>query len=349
MRVLIAGWQNRDYYGGLEVHIKHVFDELKKNEKYGKMEIFLAYPAFKPETKVKESVIPIPINSARFMDAAAEYSTKLARWIKRNDINVVHTHDWLSIKAGMAVKNRVKWVHTHHSLWFARQFFEHEEDKIKELEFLANNADFVFTVSELMKSECESRELRIDDVVYSGGALEFREEKLPTQSNFLLYAGRLSKSKGVDLLLVSFAKYLNEVGEKKKLIITGEGELKDRIVDLVKMLKLEDHVELMGFVDKRTLEALYVKCAAFIHPAYFEPYGISLIDAARIRKPLICNKKCGALEVIKNANVMDKASIEDLVEALINLDYKKSTSLNVKLASWENVAKAYANTYISLA
>ncbi len=353
MRVLLAGWKNRHYYGGLEVHIQKAFEVFR--EYYEDVEIFLAVPRFDDtltRKRTEERIVYISIKSDNFFDSALEYSRKLAQWAKRKRMDIIHTHDWLSANAGIFLKNAgIKWVHTHHSLWFARQFFEYGQDKIRQIEINANKADFVFTVSNLMKKECESREIRIDKIVHGGGMLEFKSAKIGNTSNekFFLYAGRLSKAKGVDILLAAFAKYVNNSTVKRKLVITGEGELKSRMTELISMLKLEKYVEFMGFVEPSILERLYIKCHAFIHPAYFEPYGISLVDAAQIEKPLVCCKRCGALEVIDGAMVLRGITIEEIFEALIRLDeIQKTTNLNRSVASWKNVADAYANAYCSV-
>ncbi len=352
MRVLLAGWHNGRHYGGLEVHLKRVFHMLK--ESFDDLQFLVSYPVFDSRMMLrKEDIIAIPLRSkpAEHLKAALEYSSKLASWIKRHDVDVLHTHDWLSINAAKILKKDAKntgWVHTHHSLWFARQLFEHPEDRVKEMEIYANDADYIFTVSKLMKKSCLQRGLSVDNVVYSGGAIDFRNNP-ETSSEFLLYAGRLSKVKGVDLLLVAFAKYVNEAESPLKLIITGEGELRERVKYLIRMLKLERFVDLRGFVDERTLKALYLKCAAFLHPAYFEPYGISLVDAAEISKPIICSKNCGALEVIENVQTIERNDVSSLVKALMNLDLYRNTELDSKRASWNKVAKIYVDSYLSVA
>lgn len=67
-------------------------------------------------------------------------------------------------------------------------------------------------------------------------------------SNFIVAAGRLINEKGFDILIDSFSQ-LNKQYPELKLIILGEGRLRDILQDKINKLNLKNKVFLLGFVE----------------------------------------------------------------------------------------------------
>ena len=70
---------------------------------------------------------------------------------------------------------------------------------------------------------------------------------LPTESPYIVSAGRLITEKGFDILINAFNKIKKE-HHSLKLVILGEGKLKEDLIHLVKELHLDDDVIFEGHV-----------------------------------------------------------------------------------------------------
>lgn len=73
---------------------------------------------------------------------------------------------------------------------------------------------------------------------------------------YLLYVGRLSKLKGIELLLESFNEIKNEF-EDLKLLIIGDGPLLDFIKKFIKNHTLEDRIILKGRLEHEKISYFY--------------------------------------------------------------------------------------------
>ncbi len=364
-RVLLVGWRTHPtIYGGLEVHLERVFSFLRQEEG---LDVWMALPSWEgraspysisPNEKVINVHLP---HSENIIENSIHYASRLKRLVKSEKFDVIHTHDWMGIMLANHLGKDVRWVHTHHSFWFTRQAFEHENDELRRLEEIADKASFVFTVSRLMEKEATRRGMRIDSVTYGGPTFSSQDivryfqhhaKTKDDESSCFLYVGRLTRHKGVDVLLCAYRRYLDESSEPAKLVIIGDGELRDKLRTLAGLLGLENMVEFRGFVEKNELLEAYSKARAVVHPAHFEPYGISLVDCAVLNIPLLCSERCGALEVIENVQTFRSVAVEELAEALIAFDYsaEKLTppSCDLKRACWERVSNEYCEAYLSL-
>src|SRR3989344_5930904 len=63
--------------------------------------------------------------------------------------------------------------------------------------------------------------------------------------NNILFIGRLVKQKNIYLLLIVFSRLFKEYN-RLKLIIVGEGELKNELIHSCNNLNIEEHVEFLG-------------------------------------------------------------------------------------------------------
>ncbi|MGC9515963.1 glycosyltransferase family 4 protein [Methanocrinis sp.] len=121
----------------------------------------------------------------------------------------------------------------------------------------------------------------------------------------LVYAGRLSAHKRVDLLIEAVGLLKEEIPEIRCAII-GDGPEMEDLGGLVRGLKVEDNVDFLGFLDTDEEVIAGVKSSRiFVLPSTREGFGISLLEA----------NACG-LPVVTVRSEMNAAS--DLVEDGLN-------------------------------
>jgi glycosyltransferase involved in cell wall biosynthesis len=93
------------------------------------------------------------------------------------------------------------------------------------------------------------------------------DESETSDRNIILFVGTLYKQKGIGDLLECYATAKERVGTLPKLIIVGNGPEKDVIEEQIRMLHLENDVELTGPIyEEDRLKDLFVKSVICVSP-----------------------------------------------------------------------------------
>lgn len=120
------------------------------------------------------------------------------------------------------------------------------------------------------------------------------EVKATNGEVIFLMSGRIDwKDKGQDKALYAL-KSLLQKGYTCKLRIAGTGPDMDKTVGLIKKLKLEDYVELVGWLELEELPGFYTSGQVFLHPSSFDPYPNSVLEALACGTPVIASEKAGS-------------------------------------------------------
>lgn len=120
----------------------------------------------------------------------------------------------------------------------------------------------------------------------------FRKQR---ESRVILAAGRLTRSKGFDLLIQSWERL--EAGYPKwRLVIAGEGEERKRLEKMIRRAGLR-HVRLPGNV--ADIERYYRKAAFFVLTSRSEGFGMALLEAMCFSNPVVSYAcKAGPKEIV---------------------------------------------------
>ncbi len=116
------------------------------------------------------------------------------------------------------------------------------------------------------------------------------------RSKYLLSVGRLTKQKDFRNLIISF-NFIKDDIPNYKLIIVGDGHLRNELQNLVNNLGLKKRVIFTGW--KNNLKKYYLSSKLFILNSVYEGFGNVLIDAINYNLPIITtNCKSGPNEII---------------------------------------------------
>ena len=116
----------------------------------------------------------------------------------------------------------------------------------------------------------------------------------------IVFAGRLVKEKGVDLLLRAFAQVRQSVPEAV-LKIAGEGGERKRLETLAANLGLAAQVKFLGHLSSEKLEIEFGDAWAQVVPSlYHEPFGLAVSEGMRRGTPVIATKVGGISELISH-------------------------------------------------
>ena len=145
-----------------------------------------------------------------------------------------------------------------------------------------------------------------------------KEEKV------VLFVGALDKAhyfKGVEVLLKAFSG----IKEKNaKLVLVGEGDLKDYYIKTAKLLGINRNVFFAGRVSSEELPYYYNLCDFSVLPSTDrgEAFGMALVEAMACGKPVIAGNLPGVRNVVeerKNGLLAEAGNEKDLKEKMEKL------------------------------
>jgi glycosyltransferase involved in cell wall biosynthesis len=139
-------------------------------------------------------------------------------------------------------------------------------------------------------------------VIYNGISLDNFDSAIPETvyekmegELFIGNAGRLEWEKG-QKKLIDLAARLKKEGYKFKVLIAGEGSLKNELLAYASRLGVEEEVKILGFVSniKAFMETIDVFCLT----SHWEGFGYVLIEAMACRKPVVAFDVRSTKEII---------------------------------------------------
>lgn len=121
--------------------------------------------------------------------------------------------------------------------------------------------------------------------------------------------------------------FLRSIGDdnirRAKFLIAGNGPDEAMIREFVRSRGLEEHVELLGFVNTQQMEALYKRANVLVLPSFSDPNPLSVIEALKMELPLLISDRCGnhfeALDDGQNGFIFDPLAPETVRQAFEKL------------------------------
>lgn len=119
------------------------------------------------------------------------------------------------------------------------------------------------------------------------------------QEKTILYVGRLESIKGLSYLIESFGLLMTN-NFMTKLIITGDGSQKVKLIQLVKDRDLEKHALFTGYIPTYQMPILYAIASGLVLPSITTPYGkelwrLVINEAFNQGVPVIATDAAGAV------------------------------------------------------
>jgi glycosyltransferase involved in cell wall biosynthesis len=139
------------------------------------------------------------------------------------------------------------------------------------------------------------------------------------QDPVILYVGRLSREKGVDILVRAFARVRRKAGAK--LVIVGEGNEEKTLRQLTRDLGIEAEVFFLGYKDN---PYTYMRCSTvFVLPSHYEGLSTVIIESMACGVPVVSTRSFRDIEEIvehgKAGLLVDVGDEQAIAEAVLNL------------------------------
>ncbi len=245
------------------------------------------------------------------MDAFAD---ELERQWRRERPDVVHSHFWMSGLAATRAAERlgVPVVHTFHALGVVKRRYQGAADPSPaerldaERELVQKVDRIVATCTdeafELMRLGADRTKVT---VVPCGVDLErFRpdgEREERRLQHRLVYAGRLVERKGIGNVISALALLpdteLVVAGGPAREELDGDEDVR-RLRALARAEGVEDRVELRGRVGHDALPALLRSADALVTVPWYEPFGITPLEAMACGVPVVASAVGGLIDTV---------------------------------------------------
>ncbi len=225
---------------------------------------------------------------------------------------LIHANFFMSALVAMGIKEEldIPFVVTFHALGHVRRVHQAENDKfpLERLEIEKNvvqDADAIIAEcpqdKEDLMAHYDADEQKIAIIPCGFSDAEFhpvkkelarRITRLPQTDHILLQLGRMVPRKGIDNVIRSLA-YLPECDKKYRLVIVGgERDLENsseyqRLMSIATELGVQNKVEFTGRKDRELLKYYYAAADVFITTPWYEPFGITPLEAMACGTPVI--------------------------------------------------------------
>ena len=267
-------------FGGAEQYLLHLIKEQKKKGHH----ITLYRHPFGQRDEEASALADCDVVTRVRNSVSPGHLLKLCRLIRREGIDVIHTHlAKASILGGVAGRLcRRPVIATVHGM-----------NPGKDYRF----STALIAVSRAVKEylETKGRCRKTIHVVHSGIPDPGRRKRVFLEEGTLrlLFAGRLSREKGIDLLIPRLAS-LSET--PWTLTLAGEGEMKEELLSLCRRLQIEERVRFEGFVPD--MGPLFLDHDCLVLPSRKEGFGLVIIEAFARGVPVLASATGGITEII---------------------------------------------------
>ena len=191
------------------------------------------------------------------------------------------------------------------------------------------------------------------------------------KDKIILYVGRIDWRKGIETLIRAFPLVLKRLPKLNLNVMVVGGKIGkkgdpddkkeiSRLKDITKELNIEKKVLFLGRRDQKKLSYYYSAGDIFVTPPFYEPFGMTALEAMRCGIPIIAskvgglsyiiqNKKTGLFFPAGNHKILAKKIIQVFkTKGLRNKLIKNAEKVVKENYGWENICSEMINLYQEL-
>lgn len=211
-----------------------------------------------------------------------------------------------------------------------------------------------YTIANSLDLKKEALEISESDIITIPNGVDidiYKNSRKKRNNAFnILFVGRLSRIKCIDILINAFSK----VEGHKKLVIVGGGIMMGELIRLTKELGLENDVIFKGILNRKELVKQYNLSDIFVLPSSHEGMSNTLLEAMSCSLPVIVTNTGGANKIVKgNGFIVKIGDTNELARAinklksnpLLRKSMTKKSRIIAEKMSWGKVANQYLGVY----
>ncbi len=290
-------------------------------------------PALLEDAARRENMPTLTIPKRGLVDWGA--ARILARRLKSGETDIVHAHNGrTALAAALAVRlaGRGRCVMTQHFLTpnHATQHGPKAALSGAAHHWVVGRMSRILAISEAVREAMLARREAPDSKIAvvpngitapnPGNAAGTRQSLgINVDTPLIVCAARLEREKDV-ASLISAVKIMRETIPNVRCLVAGEGAERNALAAQIVALGLEDSVALLGF--RADAPALMAAADVFVLPSLAEPFGLVLLEAMALGRPVIATRAGGPLEIVMDGEtgfLVPPSSPAALAEALKRL------------------------------
>jgi glycosyltransferase involved in cell wall biosynthesis len=163
------------------------------------------------------------------------------------------------------------------------------------------------------------------NILPSEQTVDYTLKKYGLKKDYIYHGGGLEVRKNAETLLWAYARLVSGNFEIPNLVISGkifpkENKLATDVERLIKELRLQEKVKLLGFVPDEDLPALYRGAIFFVYPSLYEGFGLPVLEALRMGVPVLTSNVSALPEAGGEAVLYaDPHNVEELTSQMEQL------------------------------
>lgn len=238
-------------------------------------------------------------------DVAIAYSQGFPTYFLAEKVNAIKKFAWINCD-------------------YSATMYDKQEDK-----YYYDKIDKIIAVSEAGKrsiirvnSEYKGKIDIIRDIINPKLIIEMANDKIndlnETDFNIVTVARLVMGYKGYDIAIRT-CKLLKEKGYSFKWYAIGDGHDKENIRKMIKEYEIDDTFILLGSRDNPY--PYMKKCNLYVQPSRKEGFGLTVVEAKILKKPIICTNFNTAKEIINNEidGLIVNMNSEELFNGIIKM------------------------------
>lgn len=233
---------------------------------------------------------------------------------------------------------RTNYSHTNFSRLSRITNAESMQDMNKFASYLQNDNCHIVGVSKTVEDSLSELEINKPATIIHPGInwTELSPTEKPTDYD-LCFIGEMAANKGVYMLPYAMISLKKAFPDLKTLFI-GEGDQKEPLQALCRLLKIDDRVSFTGYIDRQKVNEYLNSSKVLVHPSLSESWGNVLVEALGLERELVASNIEGCIEVAKLSPLVQlftPGDIEDMSAKIISAltDYDKNRGHRKKIAS----------------
>lgn len=242
--------------------------------------------------------------------------------IQWSGYGLVFTHKWNAVNLFGVVcrKMGIPLISVIHSMYYCE--LEKERGIRKGiLHYMNQYCEVVIVVSEACKmaminAGLQERKVKvIENVAFISSQDSFTYN---SNSNHILYVGRLSYEKGVDLFL-SAIRQCKKLDRETRINIVGNGNMINQLKDMALKFKIKN-IDFWGFQDD--VERFYKKAKFVVIPSRREACSLVSLEASKLGIPVIAFATGGLVQNVKDkitGELVECGNVDELSKSIDRL------------------------------
>jgi len=155
------------------------------------------------------------------------------------------------------------------------------------------------------------------------------------------------RQKNKQQLLIHAMSQIVEVFPNVKLLMVGDGPLKNDMERLGEKLGMDKHIIFLGF--RRDISEILSAIDIFVSCPLYEAFGMVILEAMAMKKPVVTTRVGGIPEVVlenETAILVEPQNPDQLSTAIINLSQDKERLQRLGVMGQKRAEELFSSEYI---